>query len=143
MRLLDKIRLRLRSLFAPKRVGELDEEFQFHLERLVEHQVASGMSAAEARLEALRELGGVSQLKEQCRDARGLNPLDRLVQDVRYGLRMLRRNPGFSMVAILLLALGIGANTAIFTLIHALIVKPLPVAQPNGLVRIVLETPRG
>ncbi len=144
MRLFDKIRLRLRSLFEPQRVEhELDEEFQFHLERLVEQKAAAGLPPAEARREALRELGGVSQLKEQCRDARGLNPVENLAQDGRYGLRMLRRNPAFSAVAILSLALGIGANTAIFTLIHALILKPLPVARPQELVRIVLQTPRG
>ncbi len=144
MRLWDQIRLRARSLWKGKRVeGELDEEFQFHLERMVELKTASGMAAEEARTAALRELGGVSQLKEQCRDARGLNPVDRLAQDVRYGLRMIRRNPAFSLVAILSLGLGIGANTAIFTLIHALILKPLPVARPQELVRLVLETPRG
>src|SRR4051795_3995303 len=144
MRLLRQLYLRLRSLFVRNGVErELDEELQFHLERLVEQKLASGVPPAQARTEALRELGGVSQFKEECRDARGLNLIEGLVQDVRYGARMLRSNPGFSAVAILSLALGIGANTAIFTLLHALILRPLPVSKPEELVRIVLQTPRG
>ena len=144
MRLLDKTHLRLRSLFGRKHVEiELRDEFQFHLERLAEQNLASGLGPAEARRAALRELGGLSQFQEECRDARGVNSIEDLLQDVRYGLRMLRRNPGFSAVAILSLALGIGANTAIFTLINALTLKPLPVSNPQELVQIQLRTPRG
>jgi putative ABC transport system permease protein len=144
MRLFDKTRLRLRSLFGRRHVEtELSEEFQFHLDRLTEQNRSAGLTPADARQAALRELGGLTQLQEECRDARGVNMIETLLQDVRYGLRMLRRNPGFSAVAILSLALGIGANTAIFTLINALTLKPLPVAKPRELVQIQLWTPRG
>jgi predicted permease len=144
MRLLDTIRLRLRSIFGRKSVEvELRDEFQFHLDRLTEQNLASGLTPAESRQAALRELGGMSQFQEECRDARGVNTIEDLLQDARYGLRMLRRSPGFSAVAILSLALGIGANTAIFTLINALTLKVLPVAKPQELVQIQLRRPRG
>ncbi len=144
MRLSDKTRLRLRALFGRKHVEtELHEEFHFHLEHLRDQNLAAGMAPDEARREALRELGGLSQFQEECRDARGVNFIAQLLQDVRYGLRMLLRNPGFSAVAILSLALGIGANTAIFTLINALTLKSLPVAKPEELIQIQPRTPKG
>ncbi len=144
MRLLEIVRLRLRSLFGRKGVeAELSEELQFHLDRLIEQNLRSGMAPAEARREALREIGGLAQYQEECRDARGIGWIEHLAGDLRYGFRMMRRNPGFSAVAIISLALGIGANTAIFTLINALNLEYLPVVRPHELVRIQLQTPRG
>jgi hypothetical protein len=101
------------------------------------------MAPPRARSEALRRFGGVAQTKETYRETHALPVIEILLQDLRYGIRMLLRNPGFTAVAVLSLALGIGANTAIFTLIRALILKPLPVANPRELVRIRQETLRG
>ena len=106
------------------------------MERLIDESIAKGMNAEEARYSALRELGGLDQIKEECRDMRRVNYIENFLQDIRYGLRQLRRNPGFTAVAVLTLALGIGANTAIFTLVNAVMLKSLPVAQPGELYRL-------
>src|SRR5436190_8400056 len=130
-----KLPLRLRSLFKHARVEqELSEELRFHLEKLIEEKRAKGMTPEDARYMALRELGGVEQIKEECRDMRRVNYIENFLQDVRYGLRQLRRSPGFTAVAIITLALGIGANTAIFTLINSLLLRSLPVENPKELV---------
>ncbi|MCL5004892.1 MAG: ABC transporter permease [Acidobacteria bacterium] len=134
----------LRALFHKNRAErEMDDELRFHLEKQIEQNIASGMSAEEARSAALRQFGNVGVIKEECRDSWGVRFINELAQDLRYGLRQLRRNPGFTAVAVLTLALGIGANTAIFAIIDGMILRPFPVASPNQLVRIGIKTPQG
>src|SRR5207237_5158799 len=106
------------------------------LQKLIEEKIARGMTKEEARYAALRELGGVEQVKEECRDMRRVNYLEDFLQDVRYGLRQLRRSPGFTVVAGVTLALGLGANTAIFTIIQALLLRWLPVPNPQELLQV-------
>jgi predicted permease len=129
------IPLRLRSLFRRRIVEtELDEELRDHLERKTEDGVARGLTNAEARRVALLELGGIEQEKEMCRDTRGVRWLEDFLQDVRFGLRWLRKSPGFSATVILALALGLGANTALFSLFNRVLLQALPVRQPEQLV---------
>ncbi len=127
--------LRLRSLFRRHQVEqELDEELRYHLERQIEEYIAKGMTPEEARYAALRAMGGIERRKEECRDTRRVRLIEDLMQDARYGLRTLRRSPGFTAVAVLSLALGIGANTAIFSLVDPIVIKLLPVKNPEQLV---------
>jgi predicted permease len=122
--------------------SELNAELRYHMERLVRDFVAAGMEPAEARRLARLEFGGIEQVKEECRDVRG-RWLQDIAQDLRYAARTLGRSPGFLVVSVLSLALGIGANTAIFSLIDAVMLRSLPVQDPQRLVQITRFRPNG
>jgi predicted permease len=137
MRWLDELKLRLRTLFRREQVeAELDRELQFHFEQQIADNIAVGMSSDEARYAALRRIGGITQIQEQCRDQRGLHLLETTLQDVRYASRSLRKSPVFTFVAVVTLALGTGANIAIFSLIDSVLLSSLPVKNPDQLVFI-------
>jgi len=129
---------RVRALFfRRRREAELGEELRFHIERETQERIRAGQAPDVARRGALLAFGGVEQYKEAVRDARGIRPLEELGADIRFALRGLRRNPGFTLTAVLVLGLGLGATTAMFSVLHSVVLAKLPYPDPDRLVMVV------
>jgi len=122
--------------------ADLARELRFHEEQTVADLVARGVRPDEARRRARLELGGVEQVKEDCRDARGTRWVEDLLRDARYALRSLRRMPGFALVAVLVLGIGIGATTVMFTVINSVLLQPLAFPEPQRLLTLHGATER-
>jgi predicted permease len=140
--MLNDLLYRLRALFHRDAMeAELEEELQFHFEREIEKHRRAGMTEQEARRRARLAIGGHEQVKEDCRDARGTTFLEQSIQDARYALRQLWANPTFALVMILTLALSIGANSAIFSVVESVLIRSLPYEQPDRIVRLFMSEP--
>lgn len=134
MRLLRKMILRFRSLFDRSRLeDDLEDELRDYIEREIDNQIEKGASPEEARQTVTHRMRGKDRIKEECRDARGISQIEMLARDLRYGFRMLRRNPGFSITASLTLALGIATSTALFSVVESQLWRPLPFQRPEAL----------
>lgn len=138
---MNRWRAAIRSLFRASADRELDAELRFHIEAQIEENLSIGMTPAEAERKARLQFGGVQQTKEACREARVTAKLEWLFQDLRFGARLLARDPAFAAVAVLTLALGIGVNLAAFNVYNAVALRPLPVRDPDTLVRLTRQSP--
>jgi predicted permease len=139
----DRFIMLMRALVRKNRIEqELDEELRYHVDKDIERNIGRGMSPEAARRVALREFGGMEQVKEQSRDARGVRLVEDIVRDVSYGIRVLRRSPGFALAVVMTLALGIGANTAIFSVVDSVLLRPLPFNDPGSLLWLTKSAPR-
>jgi len=137
MRLFSKLRMTLLSVFRRSQASShLDDEIRYHLERQIEENISAGMSPEDARSAALRKFGNPALLRDQTRDAWTGGWLDSLTRDTKYVARSLARTPGFTSIAVFIIALGIGSNLALFTLVHRVLLNPLPYPDPDQLVSI-------
>src|SRR6266566_8094466 len=119
--------LRLRALFQKRKLdGEMDEEMRLHIEMQTQENLEAGMNPEEARYAALRQFGWVESIKETCRERRGISWVENLLRDTRFAFRQLRKNPGFTAIAVLTLAICLGANLTIFAVIDSILLRPLP-----------------
>src|SRR5882762_2481002 len=142
MTLWSRLRSWVQAMLRRSRMeSEMDAELRFHVEAYAEDLVRGGLPHKEAMRRARMEFGGIERAKEECRDARGVNIIETVIQDLRYGLRMLRKNPGFASTVILTLGLGIGLNSAIFTVASGFLLREPPVKDPSSVVVLTMVNP--
>src|SRR5688572_571428 len=143
MKRIHEILFRLQPFWRRNKIETgLSEEIQSHIDMATEANIAAGMSPQEARYAALREFGGVEQIKERYRDERGIRWLEETLGDIRIAVRSLRKSPGFTTVAVLTLALCIGANSAVFSVVHTILLKPYPWPESDRLVNLLKDQTR-